>query len=108
MSTTCMEMRPLAFELSMICCVSGAVELQKELALTTNLELPSTLVFDYPTIAEMNTFILASMPAEEAKSPSVLMPLEAAVTPKIATAQSALILMDNAGRKQIVENQVPS
>ena len=92
----------------MICCIAGAVELQKELTLTTKLELPSTFVFDYPTIAEMTTFILASMPAKEAKASSGLMPLEAAVTPKIATAQSALILMDDAGRKQIVENQVPS
>ena len=41
---------------------AGAVELQKELSKQTDLELPSTFVFDYPSIAEMQGYLVANMP----------------------------------------------
>jgi hypothetical protein len=50
--------------------VTGAVELQKEVAQQTGLDLPPTFVFDYPSILEMCGFVLASMPPEVAAVPS--------------------------------------
>ena len=41
---------------------AGAVELQKELSKETDLELPSTFVFDYPSIAEMQGYLIVNMP----------------------------------------------
>ena len=82
--------------------VSGAVELQKELVLTTNMELPSTFVFDYPTIAEMSAFIAAGLPAE------VPMPSEKVENPAIAIAQDPLSVLDSTGRREYVEGQVRS
>ena len=42
---------------------AGAVELRKELSLLTALELPATLVFDYPSVAEMTAALAAMLPA---------------------------------------------
>ena len=42
---------------------AGAVELRKELSTLTALELPATLVFDYPSVAEMTAALAAMLPA---------------------------------------------
>ena len=42
------------------------MELQKELVKQTELELSSTFVFDYPSIAEMHAFLLANLPLPKA------------------------------------------
>ena len=42
---------------------AGAVELRKELSTLTALVLPATLVFDYPSVAEMTTALAAMLPA---------------------------------------------
>ena len=42
--------------------LTGAVELQKELAKQFGLDLPATFVFDYPTINEMRTFLEVAVP----------------------------------------------
>ena len=41
---------------------TGAVELRKELARLTALDLPATLIFDYPSIAEMTAALLSLAP----------------------------------------------
>ena len=40
----------------------GAVELRRELATISGLELPATLVFDYPTIDSLAGFIVSQLP----------------------------------------------
>ena len=44
------------------CSIAGAVELRKEIADRTELDLPATLLFDYPSPSELAAFIVASMP----------------------------------------------
>ena len=44
----------------------GAVELRKELAAVTELDLPPMLVFDYPTAAALTDHLLALMPPKPA------------------------------------------
>lgn len=41
----------------------GAVELRRELAAISGLDLPATLVFDYPTIESMAEFITSQLPS---------------------------------------------
>ncbi|KAK9829172.1 hypothetical protein WJX72_004291 [[Myrmecia] bisecta] len=41
----------------------GSVELQKELSLLTGLDLPTTLLFDYPSIGELAPMLAAQLPA---------------------------------------------
>ena len=67
---------------------AGAVELRKELSTLTVLELPATLVFDYPSVAEMTSALAAMLPAipkQEAQAqPAQLFkgqPQRAAATP---------------------------
>lgn len=57
---------------------AGAIEMQKDLSTQTGLDLPATLVFNYPSVAEMCSYMLASMPPqaeqiskEAAKAPAV-------------------------------------
>lgn len=42
--------------------IAGAVELRKEIADRTELDLPATLLFDYPSPSELAAFIVSSMP----------------------------------------------
>ena len=42
----------------------GAVELRKELALLTGLDLPATLVFDYPSAESITDLIASQMAAQ--------------------------------------------
>ena len=84
------------------------MELQKELTLITSLELPATFVFDYPTIAEMSTFILESLPAEKSQASKSQASQLAAERPDIARVLNPLVVMDTAGRKEYVESQVKS
>ncbi len=67
---------------------AGAVELRKELSTLTALELPATLVFDYPSVAEMTAALAAMLPAvleqaTQAQAAQVLtgQPQRAAATP---------------------------
>ena len=67
---------------------AGAVELCKELSTLTALELPATLVFDYPSVAEMTAALAAMLPAvpkqaAQAQPAQMLMgqPQRAAATP---------------------------
>ena len=67
---------------------AGAVELRKELSTLTALELPATLVFDYPSVAEMTAALAAMLPAAprqaaQAQAAQVLkgQPQRAAATP---------------------------
>ena len=56
----------------------GAVELRKELAGLTGLELPSTLVFDYPSAQAISELIAGQLtPASLLVLPSASMRLEA-------------------------------
>ena len=52
---------------------TGAVELRKELSYLTALELPATLIFDFPSVAEMTAalaaLLTAAAPAAAAKQP---------------------------------------
>ena len=84
------------------------MELQKELTLTANLLLPATLIFDYPTIAEMSDFISASLPVEEPESSRSLTLQQAAEGSPMTTVQDPLITMTTAERKEYVESQVRS
>ena len=43
---------------------AGAIEVQKELSSKTGLELPATFMFDYPSISEMQSFILSALPMQ--------------------------------------------
>ncbi len=42
----------------------GAVELRKELASVTGLDLPTTLVFDYPSADSITDLIVSMLPSE--------------------------------------------
>ena len=50
--------------------LSGAVELRKELIRVTALDLPATLIFDYPSIAEM-TAALCNLAPQTAHTDAV-------------------------------------
>ena len=52
----------------------GATELQQSLADTLGIELPSTLVFDYPTVNAVAEFLAGKLGAAAAPSPSVAVP----------------------------------
>jgi acyl carrier protein len=47
----------------------GAVELRKELASVTGLELPTTLVHDYPTVNSITDLILSMLTALTSPGP---------------------------------------
>ena len=55
----------------------GAVELRKELSILTSLDLPATLIFDYPSVAEMTDALTAMLPAASAV-PAAAQPKQAA------------------------------
>ena len=59
----------------------GAVELRKELSIATSLDLPATLVFDYPSVTEMTAALTAMLPA--------VPPVPTAAKPKQAAAAKA-------------------
>ena len=65
---------------------AGAVQLVALLEAATGLELPGTLVFDYPTIAEMTDHLLSMQPATNTlPSPGNITPLpQVALTPSSA------------------------
>lgn len=56
---------------------TGAVELRKELSIATSLDLPATLIFDYPSVAEMTAALVAMLPAASQR-PAVAKPKQAA------------------------------
>lgn len=82
---------------------SGAVELQKELAAMTQLELPATFVFDYPTTAEICGHIVSAMPLEKAPVSSTQTGISES---NVEAEASALETMDEQRRKLYVESQV--
>lgn len=59
------------------------MELRKELSILTSLELPATLIFDHPSVAEMTTALTAMLPALTAMLPAAA-PASAAQQPKQA------------------------
>ena len=44
--------------------IAGAVELRNEIARVSQVSLPGTLVFDYPTISAIATFLFSKQPKE--------------------------------------------
>ena len=66
----------------------GAVELRRELATISSLDLPATLVFDYPTIDSLADFIVSELPtpAAAAARPAAAMPLAPQAMPRLAAA----------------------
>ena len=67
---------------------AGAVELRKELSALTELELPATLVFHHPSVAELTAALAAMLPAipkQEVQAQAAQMlkgqPLRAAAMP---------------------------
>ena len=46
-----------------MCIFAGAVEVKRDLEQVTGLELPPTLVFDYPSMKELADFLLQQLPA---------------------------------------------
>ena len=63
---------------AMMCVLTGAVEVRKELADRTELDLPATLLFDYPSPSELAAFILSMMPPPLASKPIPAAPSAAA------------------------------
>ena len=52
------------------CCVAGAVELRNEVGRLLGMDLPGTLIFDYPTISAMSAMLTAKLaPKEPAAAP---------------------------------------
>lgn len=106
-------MKALLQEVQKANCCAGAVELQKEVARVTSLELPATFVFDYPSMAEMCAFIHSSLPADpevppELASPAVReqSPAPAPVALQTATDQPEWMSLDTGTRQEYVEGQV--
>ena len=47
------------------CCLTGAVELRNALTARYNLDLPLTVIFDYPTVAALAALIAGKLAAAE-------------------------------------------
>ena len=71
---------------------AGAVELRKELSTLTALKLPATLIFDYPSVAEMTAAMAAMLPAVSA-------------TTEAARAQAAQVLKGDLKRAAATSNE---
>lgn len=71
--------------------LAGAVEVRKELADRTELDIPATLLFDYPSPAELAAFILSSMPPPAVKTipTAPLIPVPVLSQPLAAAAAAA-------------------
>ena len=81
----------------------GAMELQQSLANTLGIELPSTLVFDYPTVNAMADFLAArlgvqAMPGAGALSPVPALP---STTAAHASAGAAVAIAGAAGQHEL-------
>lgn len=75
----CFRARPLGLCNFDLCLTAGAVEVKRDLEQATGLELPPTLVFDYPSMTELAAFLLQQLP------PTASMPVP--VVPEAASAQ---------------------
>ena len=52
------------------CCIAGAVELRNEIGRLLGVDLPGTLIFDYPTTSAMSAMLTAKLaPKELATAP---------------------------------------
>ena len=65
---------------------TGAVELRKELSTLTSLQLPATLIFDYPSVTEMTHALTAMLPAASPAS-AAAKPGQAAVAKAAGTSR---------------------
>ncbi|PRW57893.1 type I polyketide synthase [Chlorella sorokiniana] len=71
----------------------GAVEVRREAAQLAGMELPVTLIFDYPSVAEIAAFIVGKLPAPVAEQPS------AAPVPVAAGSSGASRKRSSGGRR---------
>ena len=46
-------------------CIAGAVELRNEIGRLLGVDLPGTLIFDYPTISAMSAMLTAKLAPKE-------------------------------------------
>lgn len=53
-------------------CPAGAVEVRREASQLTGLDLPATLIFDYPSVAEIAEFIVSQLPAPIEQAPAAV------------------------------------
>ena len=70
-------------------CISwtGAVELRKDLSILTSLDLPATLIFDYPSIAEMTSALNAMLPTATPAPTAAAKPASKAPAPRVEDAK---------------------
>ena len=48
-------------------CLAGAVELRNEIGRVLRVDLPGTLIFDYPTISAMSAMLAAKLGPKDAE-----------------------------------------
>ena len=63
------------------------MELRKELSILTSLDLPATLIFDYPSIAEMTSALTAMLPAATPVPTAAAKPTSKAAAPRVDDAK---------------------
>lgn len=57
---------------------AAAVEVRREASQLTGLDLPVTLIFDYPSVAEIAAFIVGKLPAPVTEQPPTVPPASVA------------------------------
>ena len=76
----------------------GAVELRNALSSQLTLELPATLIFDYPTIGALSVYLAAHATAPGPPAP-ITSPLQRGLSPEEAEAQISGIVSGLLGTK---------
>ena len=76
----------------------GAVELRSSLEARLGLQLPSTLVFDYPTVASLTEFLTGRLGQAAPSAPADLAVLRRASLAAVAPAAAAVVMLGAAAR----------